>query len=255
METRDIATLTIGCSALLLSLVALVQKLFETRRTIRLQLTESISESMSVLADVDVQRYKRDELKDREAEARLNRLTKQLYSLAVQADFFMQKLPAKMIRDVEYSNVANAFWASDDHHRAQFYFEKAVAAAEDRHEPEGEEWYFNLRTAKCVKEFANLLFQRGKQEEGRRQYEKAAGLLRGERDQVWMEKGWVFMMWARSEARVGQKERALEYKSQAKKAFEAIKNKEMRKKSLRDLEDKLSPHVQQEVAKEPSQKS
>src|ERR1043165_6161460 len=107
MNKREIVTIGISGLAFLISLVTLIQKRYENRSARRIQLTETMNTLLTILTEIDTLNYQSDQALPEERRPIKRLIGKrriQLYSVALQADFLIQKLPGKVISEVEYSS-------------------------------------------------------------------------------------------------------------------------------------------------------
>jgi hypothetical protein len=114
-------------------------------------------------------------------------VTQQRDSMAWQAHYLVNQSP-QFVSDVEYAAVARGIKALDGD-LADQYWQKSVAAAK------------GINRGKMMRSYALFLFARKEWDKGRHQFAEAARALQPVSDDHLWERMWVYLNWARSEAK------------------------------------------------------
>jgi hypothetical protein len=134
--------------------------------------------------------------------------------LVRQADKLITDETAKLLTDVDYLTVAQAFAAVGDHRHAERYYGFALAATQDT---------FYRATNKRM--YAWYLFTIRRPDEGRNQYKSAIeDTIRSYADleQRSIQVGWIYEEWMQTEARFHFEDRARMLRGKAQEAYATI---------------------------------
>ncbi|WP_024692730.1 hypothetical protein [Pseudomonas syringae] len=237
MEFRDyaiIAAALVGAASLVLSLITLVMKGEENRRTIRSQLTD-------VLARLNVVNAESRKYRIETAETCLTPEKRAMFSfyndqrafLVGQARYLMDQLPDH-VSDSEFGLVAKALGNIGDHELACHYWEKCL-------ERSPSDYVQGLHS----RAFGGYLFNEGYPELGRFRFRSSVDLITGTSDQRRFHRVETYLRWAGAERFSGFSSAAEDAVGKALAEASLIQSQSMQNRcsqTIRDYREEL-PHT------------
>lgn len=225
MENKDYITLGLSLSAFIVSLVSLLLKGPENRRTIRNQLTDALSKLNAVNAEArKLSIEKAAERYSPQVNGMFSFFNDQRAFLVRQAVFLADQIP-KHVSDIEYGLIARALGHSGDHILALTYWSKSIDAAKD-----------STQRAMKIRGFAAYRFEQGDLVGGRECMEYSIKLT-GEKDDFHKHTaGETYQRWANLEKDHGDTLEFDRLRNCARKIFISIESKSLRNHGLSILE-------------------
>lgn len=224
MELKDIWTVSVSSIALIVSLISVVltlrQKKYENERTIRNQLTDTISK----LIALSIENQRNRGLGVEGDIINLNRIfNSQRRYLVEQSIYLMEKIE-KLVTDVEYNIIAIALATTGDTEKANLYYSKCVDTS-----PNDTYKLYNTRG------YARFLFNNVNHEAGRRKYQEALENNLPDNDRYRYERGDTYLMWAEIEYDHGYKEESKRLFDRAESIFNSIGKQSQKERGLARL--------------------
>lgn len=206
-------------------IITLHQKKYEIERTLRNQITEVIEKLVSVALEHDKIWFDSGKLKnDPQQQALRARLNDQRRFLVRQAVYLIKQKP-KLISDIEYLTVAEAFSHLRDYALADIYWKKAIQASPD-------DYYKSTN----LRNYARFVFSQSSPEMGRQLYQESLSLLSKNSDRDRYLKGETYQRWALMESEFGFLGEAERLFDLSKVTFEKIGDKRWSRHMLSNLE-------------------
>jgi tetratricopeptide (TPR) repeat protein len=229
MEPKDILTVTISVSALIISAVAttisIIRGQKEKQRSVRNQITDTLSQIIAGNIEKAKLYYETAEKNPEYFQSISSILNQQNAFLLNQAIYLTDQVP-ELVTAVEYNTLATANVDAGDLIMAERYFRKAIDASTN-------EYYKSL----AMRSYGVFLFTQRRFEEGREVFRKSVSLLKGGDNLARQTKGFTYQMWAWNELNnAGSIGRATELVESASNEFKGIDNEAVRRDSLRGLE-------------------
>lgn len=213
----------ISSVSLVVSFITYRQKDKETKRSIRVQITDSIKKLDDVFAESEKHFYEnRDKQPDSYFFTKRIYLNGQKRHLAKQALFLINSAP-HLANDFEFCRVADAFSSMGDYDDSNQLYLQAIAKATG---------YYK---AICLRGYARSLFEQGDYESGRVFYQQAVDLTDGEHNSDIYNRAETYQRWAQFEAENQFMELAAEKVEMSRKIYSMIRNEKMRKRGLENL--------------------
>ncbi|HEX8456474.1 MAG TPA: hypothetical protein VF656_04055 [Pyrinomonadaceae bacterium] len=228
MEPKDVVTLIISSTALILSLISTVltlrSKKYEVQRTIRDQVTELIGELIAIETERRKLAFDAGANKDELYFQTMSILNQKTSSLVRQAVYLINQEPL-LITDIEYGTVAQSLTSAGDLPLADEYWRRAINASPSD--------YYKVLNRRG---YAHFLFTQGRYEAGRKQFQEAVTVLDDTTDFNKLTNGYTYQGWMVSEAGVRQYDEAKRWYERSKATYESIANPAMKKDPLVSLE-------------------
>lgn len=228
MEAKDLGALVLSIAAFCLSIYATVRaerkSTDERQRTVRGQLTDVLGRLTALsLEGVKLQHEAKDEQDFLQAVSQI--LGQQNGFLLDQAVYLSDQIP-NLVTTYEFNTIASANATAGNLLIAEKYFTKAVEVAPN-----------DLYRALAVRSYAVFLYPQGRLNEGREQFRRAVGLLKGEDNFIRWTKGFTYQAWALSEFNFARSpERAGEQFENARKEYASIDADGVRNMAFASLE-------------------
>lgn len=226
METKDYVTFFISVAAFAVSATTLYVKGPENRRTIRNQLTDTISKLLAV--NSEERKAVNDLKKDSDNGKRAvlsGAYNDQRIFLADHAAFLTEQIP-KFVSDAEYSFIAKAFAQIGDEQRSVSYWNKCLNAAKD-----------DRSRALGTRGLGNYFFEIGNFEDGRQRYRESLSFATGTSDNLKKIRADTYLRWADDELRMGFIKEAEKNYDNAKVVIESIGTLRIKEHWLRILNE------------------
>ena len=224
MELKDALSLAVALLALGISLLSLLLKGPENRRTIRSQLTDALTKLNTVNAEA--RKFSIEKEAERHTptvNAMFSFFNDQRRFLARQAVFLAEQIP-EHVTDVEYGLIARAFDNMGDQTLADLYWQKCVSVSQGDY-ARG----LNLRG------YAAYQFGQGSYVEARRSYAASIGANAGDSDRARHTVGETYMRWAVNEVENGFKTESESLFERSKVEFEGVRVPRLRAHGLQSL--------------------
>jgi tetratricopeptide (TPR) repeat protein len=207
---KEVSAFAFSIGALVFSVVAYFQKSKETVRTLRSQLADTIMKLMALNPQITelndqidklatLRSEKPSEAKDAENENRRLRSLRSSYSeqrlaLAQMAVFLMghEEMNQRLISNVEYAAVADAFNGAGEIENSQVYWEKAINASQ-----------MGPYKTKLKGQYADFLARRVGFDKAKEMYKRAVLLPDDPSDALLWEVIYIYARWSRMEAGAG----------------------------------------------------
>lgn len=243
METKDVITVAISVSALIISTVAttisIIRGQKEKQRTVRNQITDVLSRIVAGNIENAKLYHETAQTNPEYFQAISSILNQQNAFLLNQAIYLTDQVP-ELVTAVEYNTLAGANANAGDLIMAEKYYRKAVAVSPND--------YFR---ALAKRSFGTFLFAQRRFEEGREEFRKAVSLLKGGDNMVRHTNGFTYQMWAWNELNnAGSVQRAQELVESAANEFKGIDNEGVRRDALIGLKAAIKlPFENQQIIK------
>lgn len=247
MEVKDLVPIIISLVALSLSVLTIGRERAEERRTIRGQITDIVSNLISAISELDEVREDISSNKnDRYLGKKLDRLKRQINSLAEYVEYLIQERPDLVIA-IDYANLALGFETIAAYDKAIIYWKKSI---ETFGRMKGS-LYSLMSKGVSTRRYADLLFKQGQVDEGRDQFREAIILFTIEQDRACWEKGFTYIKWARNEASIQCIEDAERYLIKAEEVYKTIRSEIRKREALDSLKREVKLILQPPSAEEP----
>lgn len=245
MDTKDVVTVAISVSALIISAVAttisIVRGQKEKQRTVRNQITDILSRIVAGNIE-NAKLYHETAANNPEYFQNLSSILNQQNAFLLNQAIYLTDQVPELVTAVEYNTLATANANAGDLIMAEKYYRKAVAVSPN-------DYYRSLAT----RSYGAFLFAQRRYEEAREEFRKAVGLLKGGDNLVRHTNGFTYQMWAWNELNnAGSIRRAQDLVESASNEFKGIDNETVRRDALKGLQAaiKLPTEIQQKVAEE-----
>ena len=227
MEPRDyiaIGAAIISACSLTVSYITWRQKSSEAERTVRNQITDTISKLDAVFAEWDKLIFENaDKASDPYFVGRRSFLNGQKRFLAKQALYLMGH-SSDLVTDFEYNRVADAFSSIGDFDQANELYRKSIDAANTV-------YYKSI----CTRAYARCLFGQGKITEGRKCFQEAVDLVEADSDVNRFHTAETYQRWAVAEADADNWEEWTKRIEQARQMYLKITSRRNRDQGLDNL--------------------
>jgi tetratricopeptide (TPR) repeat protein len=228
LETKDLFSLSLSATALVLSLAAtlitLWQKKFETERTLRHQLTDAIGKLNEAFGDSSkLEQENANSLNEPTVTNLRSFYNGQKIFYAHQAIYLIEQIP-DLVSDAEYNSVARAFLDVDDDENAVKYYRRAIDVATT-----------NLYRAINLRGLGRTLIRMNMTSEGRESFEKSLALVAGQSDSDLWFQAETLQRWAQIEAAASELEMAQRLFQQAEDRYRSIRFPARRSTGLKNL--------------------
>ncbi len=198
--------------------------LFEAKRTLRNQITDTITKLDSVFAEVDKLVYENAEnLSGPYFVSRRGFLSSQRRFLANQAVYLISQAPA-LVADFEYARVGDAFSSIGDYDLANEYYLKAIEVSQN-------DYYKSM----SIRAYARCLFEQGRIDEGRQKFKEAIAIIELNSDVNRWHVADTYQRWARIEADFQSRDKSQALLEKAKEAFLLISNRKRQEQGIANL--------------------
>lgn len=236
VTTKDIITLGISVLALTLSVVSTIYSAWRQRREAERQFRQRITDITDTLinsvAKVTLMDYLPSDQRSSNHEYVRGTEIQRIAARVRQADYLITDDTARLLTDVDYLAIAQAFGLVGDSVQAERYW---ALTLEFSQRP------FYSATNRRLYGF--YLFSQGRPDDGRGQYERAIRDVTESQetrdDQKCVEVGWIYEDWMQSEARFQFPDRAQAMRDRAKAAYQKIGDEAQRQWRLANLERTL----------------
>lgn len=208
-KNKEIVALILSGAAFSISLLGYFQKSSEKRLGIRKQLTDSITKLLEL--NTELSKANDPKLKANYP-ANYGSLVADQRRLMVRQSKFLADKISKEVSPYEKMVIASGFDEIDDPIQAEDLFKQAMA-----------ETAGNFERVIVHRQYARFLFRQGREEDGRRQFEMAAGLLGSASDRHRIYNGDTYERWARAEKEMGDRTKFAELTKRATEQFSAMK--------------------------------
>ena len=230
MSAKDVITLVLSGLALAVSVIATAYGVWRQRRESDRQFLERITDITSALIDARAKVREIDsapaDQKGPEVDYVRGNQVQRMIVLARQADYMVTDKTMRLLSDVNYLAMAQAFAVLGDTAQAERYWALACATP-----TRAAYQALNRRM------YGDYLFNQGRPDEGRAQYESAIGDLSASPEgRDYSQIGLVYENWMVSEARSGFADQARAVEQKAKESYGRIPNERQREWALTRLE-------------------
>lgn len=228
MELRDYAVFVggiAGVAGFVLSLITLLMKGGENRRTIRSQLTDVLSRLNTVNAE---SRKFRIETADKKLTPEISGMfsfyNDQRSFLVGQATYLVEQIP-KHVSHSEFAVIARAFGSFGDHEKACHYWERCLSCAKS-------DYAKGLHS----RGFAGYLFDQGYYDLARQKFEESISFTSGSDDRNTHTRGETFHRWALAERAAHFYDEAEHLLVRSKLEFDRVQSVQLKKHGIQLVE-------------------
>jgi tetratricopeptide (TPR) repeat protein len=244
MQPKDYVSIVAVVISLISLVITLLQKRSETKRTIRSQLTDVITDLDSVFdEDNKITGDNTNASSESSLQKRRSFLNGRKRFLARQAIFLMDQMP-KLVTDFEYNAVADAFHQIGEFDEANSYYEKAIERA-------NRTYYKSI----IMRAYAQCLFNQQKFQEARKYYQESINLAVLDSDPHIYHTAETYERWARMEATWSFAKEAKVLFEKANSVYAKLSNSELQNEALSRLRTLEEETLSQKSEKRVTSKS
>ena len=184
MQPKDIATLAISLSALLVSVFSIGYTAWRGRQEEKRDLRNLLSDAIKDMTSVDVQR-KNLPLTAPDYEDQKFTLRQQYWAHLIQANYLVDKVKS-LVTPIDYNTLGIANPSVGLTSLAENYYQKSIDTSRD-----------NYIKSIAIASYAGFLFQQERCDGGKDQYEKAISLLqKTDNNQSYIARAKFYISWA-----------------------------------------------------------
>lgn len=226
-----------GGVGLVISLITLLMKGGENRRTIRSQLTDVLSRLNTVNAESRKYRIETADVKfTPEISGMFSFYNDQRSFLVGQAKYLVEQIP-KHVSGSEFAVIARAFGSLGDHDQACHYWKRCLDCAQS-------DYSRSLHS----RGFAGYLFDQGLYDLARRRFEASISFTAGNDDRSAHTRGETFHRWALAERAAFFDDKAEKLLHRARLEFDGIHSMSLKNHGIRLIEGAVSLQKQEQTA-------